>query len=166
MSAPESLPLTMEPESGYYKDPVVVLDFQSLYPSIIIAYNYCFTTCLGKVQNIEKIPLSSQFIELGGVEYFFKVAFPWKLGIFVKWTVGSRSLFTWFILVDLTKVQNSFIRAQEFSAKNGAIEWTSRLKKKHGDCWVWSFTLPLSMKRNLSLRWAVYGLSMSLDAKV
>lgn len=47
MRAPECLPLIMEPVSGFYVDPVVVLDFQALYPSIIIAYNYCFTTCLG-----------------------------------------------------------------------------------------------------------------------
>lgn len=39
----------MEPESGFYADPVIVLDFQSLYPSMIIAYNLCFCTCLGKV---------------------------------------------------------------------------------------------------------------------
>ncbi|XP_058083823.1 DNA polymerase zeta catalytic subunit isoform X2 [Magnolia sinica] len=47
--AMECLPLVMEPESGFYTDPVVVLDFQSLYPSMIIAYNLCFCTCLGKV---------------------------------------------------------------------------------------------------------------------
>ncbi|KAG9443713.1 hypothetical protein H6P81_015053 [Aristolochia fimbriata] len=45
----ECLPLVMEPESGFYVDPVVVLDFQSLYPSMVIAYNLCFCTCLGKV---------------------------------------------------------------------------------------------------------------------
>ncbi|KAE9459027.1 hypothetical protein C3L33_09073, partial [Rhododendron williamsianum] len=45
--AMECLPLVMEPESGFYADPVVVLDFQSLYPSMIIAYNLCFCTCLG-----------------------------------------------------------------------------------------------------------------------
>ncbi|XP_077217687.1 recovery protein 3 isoform X2 [Tasmannia lanceolata] len=47
--AMECLPLVMEPESGFFADPVVVLDFQSLYPSMIIAYNLCFCTCLGKV---------------------------------------------------------------------------------------------------------------------
>ncbi|KAH9689283.1 DNA polymerase zeta catalytic subunit [Citrus sinensis] len=47
--AMECLPLVMEPESGFYADPVVVLDFQSLYPSMMIAYNLCFCTCLGKI---------------------------------------------------------------------------------------------------------------------
>ena len=53
MAAPESLPLILEPESRFYADPVVVLDFQSLYPSIVIAYNYCFSTCLGRVRYLE-----------------------------------------------------------------------------------------------------------------
>ncbi|XP_033359332.1 DNA polymerase zeta catalytic subunit isoform X5 [Bombus vosnesenskii] len=52
MRAPESLPLIMEPQSTLYTDPLIVLDFQSLYPSIIIAYNYCFSTCLGRVEHI------------------------------------------------------------------------------------------------------------------
>ncbi|EDV19123.1 uncharacterized protein TRIADDRAFT_34116 [Trichoplax adhaerens] len=52
MRAPEVISLILEPESRFYSDPVVVLDFQSLYPSIIIAYNYCFSTCLGNVKNI------------------------------------------------------------------------------------------------------------------
>lgn len=48
-NAAESVPLIMEPKSAYYKSPLVVLDFQSLYPSIMIAYNYCYSTCLGRV---------------------------------------------------------------------------------------------------------------------
>ncbi|CAK1545920.1 unnamed protein product [Leptosia nina] len=52
MRAPECLPLIFEPESRFYADPVIVLDFQSLYPSMMIAYNYCFSTCIGRIQNI------------------------------------------------------------------------------------------------------------------
>ncbi|KAK3931836.1 DNA polymerase zeta catalytic subunit [Frankliniella fusca] len=64
MRAPECLPLIMEPESRYYKDPLIVLDFQSLYPSMIIAYNYCFSTCLGRIEHLGK---SSHF-EFGCTE--------------------------------------------------------------------------------------------------
>lgn len=45
------IPLVMEPRSGFYNDPVVVLDFQSLYPSMIIAYNICFSTIIGKLNH-------------------------------------------------------------------------------------------------------------------
>lgn len=49
MKALECIPLVMEPESMFYKSPLLVLDFQSLYPSVMIAYNYCYSTILGKL---------------------------------------------------------------------------------------------------------------------
>lgn len=52
MRAPEWIPLILEPQSRFYADPVVVLDFQSLYPSIIIAYNYCYSTCVGRIEKL------------------------------------------------------------------------------------------------------------------
>lgn len=40
----------MEPQAAFYTSPLVVLDFQSLYPSVMIAYNYCYSTFLGRIQ--------------------------------------------------------------------------------------------------------------------
>ncbi|KAI5480032.1 hypothetical protein MNV49_001997 [Pseudohyphozyma bogoriensis] len=48
-NAAECQPLVMEPRSAFYKGPLLVLDFQSLYPSVMIAYNYCYSTCLGRI---------------------------------------------------------------------------------------------------------------------
>ncbi|KAI1667602.1 DNA polymerase [Pyrenophora tritici-repentis] len=50
-NALECLPLVVEPQSAFYTSPVLVLDFQSLYPSVMIAYNYCYSTCLGRIVN-------------------------------------------------------------------------------------------------------------------
>ncbi|KAI5950599.1 REV3 [Candida margitis] len=49
----ECIPLILEPKSNFYKSPLVVLDFQSLYPSIMIAYNYCYSTLIGKLHNFK-----------------------------------------------------------------------------------------------------------------
>jgi DNA polymerase zeta len=40
----EYSPLVFEPEGKTYFDPVLIFDFQSLYPSIMIAYNLCYST--------------------------------------------------------------------------------------------------------------------------
>ena len=47
------MPLIMEPASAFYKSPLLVLDFQSLYPSVMVAYNYCYSTCLGRIKNFK-----------------------------------------------------------------------------------------------------------------
>lgn len=44
----------IEPLRGYYKDPIATLDFSSLYPSIMIAHNLCYTTLL-RPNMIEKL---------------------------------------------------------------------------------------------------------------
>ncbi|KAL8270808.1 hypothetical protein Esti_005282 [Eimeria stiedai] len=60
------VPLVLEPLSGFYFSPVLVLDFLSLYPSVVIANNICYSTCLGSV---EVDPLESETKTLGVVAY-------------------------------------------------------------------------------------------------
>jgi len=38
--------IVIDPERGYYKDPIATLDFASLYPSIMMAHNLCYTTLI------------------------------------------------------------------------------------------------------------------------
>eukprot|EP00887_Chlorella_sp_A99_P006196 scaffold3.g6196.t1 len=38
----------LEPKAGYYPRPVATLDFASLYPSVMMAHNLCYTTLLPK----------------------------------------------------------------------------------------------------------------------
>ena len=48
-----SLPCVMEPKSGLYTDPVGILDFQSLYPSIVTAFQFDYGTYLGSRRTLK-----------------------------------------------------------------------------------------------------------------
>lgn len=47
----------IEPKKGYYDAPIATLDFSSLYPSIMMAHNLCYTTLLDK-KTIERLKLT------------------------------------------------------------------------------------------------------------
>jgi DNA polymerase delta subunit 1 len=46
----------IEPKRGYYDVPIATLDFSSLYPSIMMAHNLCYTTLLDR-QTISRLKL-------------------------------------------------------------------------------------------------------------
>lgn len=46
----------IEPVRGYYADPISTLDFSSLYPSIMMAHNLCYTTLLDR-NTIDRLKL-------------------------------------------------------------------------------------------------------------
>ena len=46
----------IEPKRGYYDVPIATLDFSSLYPSIMMAHNLCYTTLLDK-HTIDRLKL-------------------------------------------------------------------------------------------------------------
>ncbi|KAM6904983.1 DNA polymerase delta catalytic subunit [Xenentodon cancila] len=61
----------IEPEKGYYSVPIATLDFSSLYPSIMMAHNLCYTTLLQK--GSEKLGLSPEdFIKTPTGDLFVK----------------------------------------------------------------------------------------------
>ncbi|KAL1509230.1 hypothetical protein ABEB36_003999 [Hypothenemus hampei] len=50
----------IEPIRGYYTDPIATLDFSSLYPSIMIAHNLCYTTLIRSQLSKENLGLSDE----------------------------------------------------------------------------------------------------------
>lgn len=46
----------IEPKKGYFDVPIATLDFSSLYPSIMMAHNLCYTTLLDKA-TIDRLKL-------------------------------------------------------------------------------------------------------------
>lgn len=42
----------IDPEKSYYEHPIATLDFASLYPSIMMAYNMCYCTLLTGKHNL------------------------------------------------------------------------------------------------------------------
>ena len=60
----------IEPKKGYYDVPIATLDFASLYPSIMMSKNLCYTTL---VEDVSKTELSSEdFIKTPSGDYFVK----------------------------------------------------------------------------------------------
>lgn len=62
----------IEPTRGYYDVPIATLDFSSLYPSIMMAHNLCYTTLLNK-QSIKAFNLSEEdYTYTPNGDYFVK----------------------------------------------------------------------------------------------
>ncbi|KAA6361661.1 MAG: putative DNA polymerase delta catalytic subunit [Streblomastix strix] len=62
----------LDPLNGFYKDPIVTLDFSSLYPSIMICHNLCYSTLLRPEQlqslspsDYTRTPTGNYFIHKG-----------------------------------------------------------------------------------------------------
>lgn len=62
----------IEPVKGFYSVPIATLDFSSLYPSIMMAHNLCYTTVLDNRQREQLKP--DQFIRTPSGDHFVKAS--------------------------------------------------------------------------------------------
>jgi DNA polymerase delta subunit 1 len=61
--------------AGFYKTPIATLDFASLYPSIMMAHNLCYTTLVRPEESssippelMERSPSGDTFVRAGAVK--------------------------------------------------------------------------------------------------
>ena len=62
--------VVIEPTRGFYTDPVATLDFASLYPSIMMAHNLCYSTLIP--YHLIKNHDPSTYIRTPNGDYFVK----------------------------------------------------------------------------------------------
>lgn len=63
----------IEPRRGYYDLPIATLDFSSLYPSIMMAHNLCYTSLLSSPQKASEYGLSGDdYVKTPSGNYFVK----------------------------------------------------------------------------------------------
>ena len=62
----------IEPRRAFYKDPVSVLDFSSLYPSIMMAHNLCYTSLIAPADRANFSP--DQYTRTPAGNYFVTAA--------------------------------------------------------------------------------------------
>lgn len=72
----------IEPKKGFYDVPIATLDFSSLYPSIMMAHNLCYTTLLNAA-TIDRLGLQKDvdYIQTpnnGASERAFQTFFSWR----------------------------------------------------------------------------------------
>ena len=60
----------LEPKKGYYKVPIATLDFASLYPSIMMAHNLCYTTIIEKKHLLANMKQGVDYIQTPNGDYF------------------------------------------------------------------------------------------------
>lgn len=69
----------IEPIKGYYRVPIATLDFSSLYPSIMMAHNLCYSTLISRAEADRMEPDEVVRTPTGGACFsaFFASLYPW-----------------------------------------------------------------------------------------
>ena len=64
----------LDAKQGYYKTPVATLDFASLYPSIMMAHNLCYSTLLPASrckQKLLRFELTAPYVAISSISAKF-----------------------------------------------------------------------------------------------
>lgn len=81
----------LEPIRGFYTDPVSVMDFASLYPTIMRAHNLCYSTLI-RLEDVHKVPEDQRTLTPNGDWFAQDVALPGMLpAILAELTIKRKA---------------------------------------------------------------------------
>ena len=81
--------VVIEPTRGFYKEPIATLDFASLYPSIMMAHNLCYSTLVPR--HLARNWPEDQITQTPNGDYFVKPAVKKGiLPVILEELIGAR----------------------------------------------------------------------------
>ena len=81
----------IEPKRGFYEEPVATLDFMSLYPSIMMAHNLCYTTLIPPYM-VKRFHHSQYFVSPSGDAFFYNNIKEGILPLILRVLLSARSV--------------------------------------------------------------------------
>mmetsp|Transcript_15796 Transcript_15796/g.64520 ORF Transcript_15796/g.64520 Transcript_15796/m.64520 type:complete len:1031 (-) Transcript_15796:2810-5902(-) len=96
----------IEPDRGYYTDPIATLDFASLYPSIIMANNLCYSTLIRK-DDLARLKKEDYITSPTGDHFVRSSVKKGVLSTILEGLLGARKV----AKKDLAKEQDPFRKA-------------------------------------------------------
>eukprot|EP01071_Lankesteria_metandrocarpae_P010903 Lankesteria_metandrocarpae@DN5381_c0_g1_i2.p1 len=96
----------LDPKKGFYQDPIATLDFASLYPSIMMAYNLCYCTLIAP-ELVHTVPLADRVTTPSGNTFIRKTVREGVLPMIVGELIGARKR----ARAEIAKQSDPFVKA-------------------------------------------------------
>ena len=117
----------IEPKRGFYSVPIATLDFASLYPSIMMAHNLCYTTLISKAQAMAMDP--SQYVKTPTGGRFFVFCCVLSLSLIVRFTSLSFLSNPLFLSLSLSISLPHFLPQTILSSQVSVVDFFLRFWK-------------------------------------
>ena len=123
----------IDAKAKYYRDPIATLDFMSLYPSIILANNFCFSTLVMETRYEDIDGVDYAVIEFDGKRYVWAKNLPGVIPIMMRNPLGARKAAKKMMAIAAKRIEECKARIASISAQEtsqSALETRIELERE------------------------------------
>ena len=134
----------LDPDPGYHPEPITVLDFSSLYPSIMRTHNLCFSTWVKKPEYNNLPGAKYQNINTGPRQYTFIQHIPGIIPKMLETILTARKAVKKLMKDEKDSFRYSVLDARQLALKVTANSIYGFLELDKRECiHAWHYLIPL-----------------------